>query len=70
MLLPQILALALIALLVRLFLRPQAQRWAIFLLSAAAIFWLQPAVPVRYLAFWMPVWTLALAVLSWVITTP
>jgi alginate O-acetyltransferase complex protein AlgI len=48
-------------------------RWRLPLLltvSALAVYALQPALPVRYLDFWLPTLTLALAALSWVITTP
>jgi alginate O-acetyltransferase complex protein AlgI len=48
-------------------------RGRVFLLlgiSALAVYALQPALPVRGLDFWLPSATLALAVLSWVLTTP
>ncbi len=48
-------------------------RWRLSLLlvvSTLAVYALQPNLPVRYLDFWLPTLTLALAVLSWVITTP
>ncbi len=48
-------------------------RWRLPLLlvvSTLAVYALQPNLPVRYLDFWLPTLTLALAVLSWVLTTP
>ncbi len=44
--------------------------WFMLVASSLVVFWLQPALPIRYLDFWLPVGTLALAVLTWVITTP
>lgn len=48
-------------------------RWRVPLLlvvSALAVYALQPNLPIRYLDFWLPTLTLALAALSWVLTTP
>lgn len=42
--------------------------WAIFGVSALALFWLQPGLPVRGLGFWLPAATLALAALGWLLT--
>ena len=39
-----------------------------FSASIVAIFWLQPAMPIRNLDFWLPTATLVLAILCWVIT--
>jgi D-alanyl-lipoteichoic acid acyltransferase DltB (MBOAT superfamily) len=36
--------------------------------STLAIFWLQPATPIRFLDFWLPVFTLAVTVLSWLLS--
>ncbi len=47
-------------------------RWRarlIFAASVLAVYWLQPAMPVRYLDFWLPTLTIFLAVLGWVITS-
>ncbi|MDP3449084.1 MAG: MBOAT family O-acyltransferase, partial [Anaerolineaceae bacterium] len=38
-------------------------------LSTGVIFWLQPALPIRGLDFWLPVATLALVALGWVLTS-
>ncbi len=48
-------------------------RWRVNLLlavSALAVYALQPALPVRGLDFYLPTVTLALAALTWVLTTP
>jgi D-alanyl-lipoteichoic acid acyltransferase DltB (MBOAT superfamily) len=48
-------------------------RWRVNLLlavSALAVYALQPALPVRGLDFYLPTITLALAALTWVLTTP
>lgn len=44
-----------------------ARPWVAFALSAAALFALQPASPVRYADFWLPNLTLALTILVWVL---
>jgi alginate O-acetyltransferase complex protein AlgI len=38
--------------------------------SILAIYWLQPATPIRHLDFWLPTACLTLAVLTWIITRP
>ncbi len=55
---------------VRLLKRGELRIWALFLVSAAAVYWLQPATPIRSLGYWLPTLTLALAGLSWIVTTP
>lgn len=65
-----ILILAAAALVLRLFFKPAAMTWALFILSAWAVFWLQSSTPIRYLSFWLPVVTLALAAFSWALVTP
>lgn len=42
--------------------------WLMFAASLAAVFALQPAMPVRNLDFWMPVGSLALVALGWALT--
>ncbi len=47
-------------------------RWRkqlVFAASILAVYWLQPAMPVRYLDFWLPTLTLFLAVFGWAITS-
>ncbi len=36
--------------------------------SIVAIFWLQPAVPIRFLGFWLPVATIFITVFTWLLT--
>jgi alginate O-acetyltransferase complex protein AlgI len=38
--------------------------------SVFAIYALQPSLPIRYLGFWFPTATLAITVLSWILTSP
>mgnify|MGYP000194568017 CR=1 FL=1 len=48
-------------------------RWRLPLLlvtSALTVYALQPALPIRFLDFWLPTATLALTVLGWVLTAP
>ncbi len=63
-----ILILAVAAMLIRLIFRTKGRGLAMFTASIVAIFWLQPAMPIRNLDFWLPTATLVLAVLCWVIT--
>jgi len=39
----------------------------ILVISVLAVFWLQPALPIRYLDFWLPLVTLLIIFLCWVI---
>lgn len=41
----------------------------LLVLSTGVIFWLQPALPIRGLDFWLPVATLALVALGWMLTS-
>lgn len=43
----------------------------LFLLIASVlvVFWLQPALPIRGLDFWLPIFTLIIAIFSWRVTT-
>jgi D-alanyl-lipoteichoic acid acyltransferase DltB (MBOAT superfamily) len=43
---------------------------ALFVLSVLAVFWLQPATPIRQMDFWLPVASLSLAVIVWAATSP
>ena len=38
--------------------------------SILAVYWLQPALPIRYLDFWLPTAVMSLVGIGWVITTP
>jgi D-alanyl-lipoteichoic acid acyltransferase DltB (MBOAT superfamily) len=42
----------------------------LLLLSALAVYWLAPALPIRHLDFWLPTATLGLTALCWVLTAP
>ena len=46
----------------------RAKTWVLFVASILAVYWLQPATPVRYLDFWFPTLTLAVAALGWALT--
>ena len=41
----------------------------LLILSVGIIFWLQPALPIRGLDFWLPVATLAITALGWLLTS-
>ena len=58
------------AVLFRLLARPRWRAWLLFVASVLAVYWLQPGGPVRYMDFWLPTLTLALAVLGWALTRP
>ena len=71
MALSSILIFILFGLLTRLLLRGRlepARPWVLFLASALAVYALQPATPIRYLDYWLPTLTLALAALGWALT--
>jgi D-alanyl-lipoteichoic acid acyltransferase DltB (MBOAT superfamily) len=52
----------------RFLLKKLPRGWFLLVASSLAVFWLQPSLPIRYLDFWLPVATLSLAILAWVIT--
>ena len=56
------------AVLFRLLARPRWKGWLLYVASILAVYWLQPTTPVRYLDFWFPTLTLALAVCGWALT--
>jgi alginate O-acetyltransferase complex protein AlgI len=58
------------ALALYLFARGAARGWLIYAVSIVCLFWLQPSLPVRYLDFWLPVLTLLLTVLVWMVSLP
>ncbi len=70
MTLPATLIFSGLAALLRFLKKGELRIWALFLASAAAVYWLQPATPIRYLDYWLPTLTLSLAGLAWVVTTP
>lgn len=60
-----ILAFSATALVVGLLINKRWQGWLILAGSVLAIYWLQPASPIRHLDFWLPTATLGLVVVSW-----
>jgi D-alanyl-lipoteichoic acid acyltransferase DltB (MBOAT superfamily) len=69
---PDILLLTLVALFTRLVITTRrgapARSWIFLFLSVLAIFWLQPAMPIRFLDFWLPVLAIAITLFSWLLT--
>ena len=68
----EILLLTFVAVLVRLVIATKRgssfRGWIFLILSILAIFWLQPATPIRFLDFWLPVLTLGITIFSWLLT--
>ncbi|MFZ0532540.1 MAG: hypothetical protein WAM09_05120, partial [Anaerolineales bacterium] len=44
--------------------------WSLLGASVLAIYWLQPATPIRHLDFWLPTTCLFLTSLTWLLTRP
>jgi alginate O-acetyltransferase complex protein AlgI len=44
--------------------------WCLLVASILAIYWLQPATPIRHLDFWLPTACLILTILTWILTKP
>ncbi|HQN42590.1 MAG TPA: MBOAT family O-acyltransferase [Anaerolineaceae bacterium] len=70
MTLTNILIFAALILAYRLILRERWRGWLLFGVSVIAVYWLQPALPIRGLDFWLPTATLALVVFGWAATAP
>lgn len=70
MTLPAILVFSGFAALLRSLKKGELRIWALLLFSALAVYWLQPVTPLRYLDYWLPTATLALAALGWLVTAP
>lgn len=72
MTIPEILLLVGVAVLYRLITSTQwgfsIRGWILLILSTLAIFWLQPAMPIRFLDFWLPVLTIGITIFSWILT--
>ena len=68
--LTQIFASILTALLVGVWTRGAARTALLLALSVLAVFWFQPAVPLRSFDFWIPSLSIFLVVLIWFITSP
>ncbi len=50
--------------------RGKWRSWSLIIASVLATYWLQPAIPIRHLDFWLPTACLALAIFAWVFTRP
>lgn len=59
-----------LALLMRVLLRGVGRGWLLLCGSVLAMYWMQPAMPLREMDFWLPTATLTLTILAWVLTTP
>lgn len=68
--LPQIAASILTSVLVGALTRRAARTYSLLALSALAIYWFQPVVPLRSFDFWIPSISLALVILTWFIASP
>lgn len=63
-----ILILIVAALIIRLAFPGKLRRWAMLAASVLAVYWLQPALSIRQLDFWLPTATLGLIFLCWGLT--
>lgn len=68
--LTQLLILAGVALAARGLAGGRYRRAAVLLVSVLALYWLQPAIPIRQLDFWLPTVTIGLTALTWALTRP
>ncbi len=68
--LTNILIFAALILLYRLLFHSRGRAWVLLIASELAVFWLQPATPIRGLDFWLPVATLAISAAGWALTQP
>ncbi len=64
----QILIFTGLAFLFRMVANGKLRPWLLLVVSTLLIFWMQPAMPLRTLDFWLPTLTLAVTVFSWLIT--
>jgi alginate O-acetyltransferase complex protein AlgI len=63
-----ILIFAIAAVIYAAFIPPKGRGWFLFVGSALAVFWLQPALPIRFSDYILPTATLILTILSWWLT--
>jgi len=68
--LTQIFVFAALGLLAGRFYKIISRGWLLFVASALAVFWLQPAALIRNFDFYLPLFSLALAVWVWALTVP
>ncbi|OGO15980.1 MAG: hypothetical protein A2Z14_02505 [Chloroflexi bacterium RBG_16_48_8] len=54
-----------LSILIGLLARGKWRSWAILVVSVLSLYWLQPAIPIRHLDFWLPTLSLGLTVLVW-----
>lgn len=47
---------------------PYIRNWMAFIASIFVIYWLQPAIPIRNLDFWLPTFTITITILTWIVT--
>lgn len=59
-----------VALLFYFFVIGPVRGWLVFVSSIVCLFWLQPALPIRHLDFWLPTLTLWIILLVWFTTLP
>ena len=64
----QILIVAIVAFFWGMVMRERGRAWFLLVASVIVIFWLQPALPIRGIDFWIPVATLVITIFSWYIT--
>jgi D-alanyl-lipoteichoic acid acyltransferase DltB (MBOAT superfamily) len=60
----------LIALLIGLLTRGVGRTYLLLVCSILAVYWFQPALPLRSFDFWLPSLSLALTILTWLVTAP
>ncbi len=70
MTLPHLAVGTIVSLLATFFLRGKLRGFFLLTFSVLAVYALQPALPIRYLDFWLPTATLGLTLLGWVAITP
>ena len=46
---------------------PRIRAWILFLASLLAVYWMQPALPIRHLDFWLPTASILLAAGVWIV---
>jgi len=66
----QIGASILTALLIGALTRGTLRRYLLLASSVLAVYWFQPALPLRSFDFWLPLLSLALTILTWLVTSP
>ena len=66
--LPAILLFSAAALIYAILLRPKGRAWALLIGSVVAVYWLQPALPIRFSDYILPTLTIGLAALTWWVT--